>query len=98
MKSYARVFTAGEPITYRYKGWIEWYSGNKEKACQAWRTACEKAHAIPMYYEEGMAALALAEHLPAERVERDVNFQKAREAFACGGLENWAKIVGLNEA
>src|SRR5262245_27286487 len=37
MKAYARVFTVGEPILYRYTGWVEWYSGRKERAYQAWR-------------------------------------------------------------
>lgn len=96
MQSYARVFTAGEPVMYRYKGWIEWHSGKKEKAYQAWRTACEKAHAIPMYYEEGMSALALANCLPAESPERASSLRKAREAFARGGLDQWATIVGAS--
>ena len=51
MRTYARVFTTGEPVIYRYKGWIEWFSGKREKAYQSWRTACEKAQSIPMYYE-----------------------------------------------
>jgi hypothetical protein len=93
MKAYARVFTAGEPVMYRYKGWVEWYSGKKEKAYQSWRTACEKAGHIPMYYEEGMAYLALANHLPADNSERAASFEKAGVAFTCGGLERWAKIV-----
>lgn len=93
MKAYARVFTAGEPVMYRYKGWIEWYSGNREKAYQSWRTACEKAHLIPMYYEEGMSYLALANHLPDENPERGESFEKVRAAFTRGGLENWAEIV-----
>jgi hypothetical protein len=93
MKAYARVFTAGEPVVYRYKGWVEWYLGKKENAYQSWRTACEKAHLIPMYYEEGMSYLALANHLPAENPERATSFENARAAFAGGGLERWAKIV-----
>jgi hypothetical protein len=93
MKAYARVFTAGEPATYRYQGWVEWYSGKKEKAYQAWRTACEKAHPIPMNYEEGMAYLALASHLPLETPERAASFERAREAFTCGGFMNLADLV-----
>ena len=93
MRAYARVFTAGEPAMYRYKGWAEWYLGKEEKAYQSWRTACEKAHPIPMYYEEGMSYLALANHLPVESPERAASFEKARAAFSCGGLESWAKIV-----
>jgi class 3 adenylate cyclase/tetratricopeptide (TPR) repeat protein len=93
MKAYARVFSAGEPVLYRYKGWVEWYSGKKEKAYQSWRTACEKAHLIPMYYEEGMSYLALANHLPADNPERAASFENAKAAFADGGLERWARIV-----
>jgi class 3 adenylate cyclase/tetratricopeptide (TPR) repeat protein len=93
MKAYARVFTAGEPAMYRYQGWVEWYSGKTEKAYQAWRTACEKAHPIPMNYEEGLSYLALANHLPVENPERVVNFEKAREAFTCGGFGNLAEMV-----
>ena len=93
MKIYARVFTTGGPIIYRYKGWVEWYSGKKEKAYQSWRVACEKAHPIPMYYEEGMSYLALANHLPAESSECTTSFEKAREAFTCGGLGNLAVMV-----
>jgi hypothetical protein len=98
MKAYARVFTAGEPVGYRYKGWIEWYSGKSEKAYQSWRAASEKAHLIRMYYEEGMSYLALAKHLPAESPERVASFAKAKAAFSCGGLENWSKIVKANFA
>jgi tetratricopeptide (TPR) repeat protein len=93
MKAYARVFTAGEPLVYRYQGGIEWYLGKREKAYQSWRTACEKAHPIPMYYEEGMSYLTLATHLPVENPERTASFEKAREAFSCGGLVNLAEIV-----
>jgi hypothetical protein len=46
-----------------------------------------------MYYEEGMAYLAFANHLPADNSERAASFEKAKAAFACGGLERWAKIV-----
>jgi len=93
MKAYARVFTAGEPVVYRYKGWVEWYSDKKEKAYQSWRTACEKAQSIPMYYEEGMSYLAFANHLPAENPERVASFEKARKAFSCGGLVNLVEMI-----
>jgi tetratricopeptide (TPR) repeat protein len=93
MKTYARVFTAGEPVVYRYKGWIDWYSGKKEKAFQAWRMASEKAHLIPMYYEEGMSSLALATHLPIESSERGQSFEKAKQAFANGELMNFGEMV-----
>jgi class 3 adenylate cyclase/tetratricopeptide (TPR) repeat protein len=93
MKIFARVFTTGRPVIYRYKGWIEWYSGKKEKAYQSWRTACEKAHPIPMHYEEGMSYLALANHLAAESPERAASFAEAKAAFVRGGLDNWVEIV-----
>jgi tetratricopeptide (TPR) repeat protein len=93
MKAYARVFTAGEPVVFRYKGWIEWYSGKKVKACQSWRAAAEKAHSVPMYYEEGMSLLALASHLLVEDPERAASFEKAREAFLNGGLRNLAEMI-----
>ena len=98
MRTYTRVFTTGEPVIYRYKGWVEWFSGKREKAYQSWRTACEKAHLIPMYYEEGMSSLALANHLPAKNPERVASFEKASLAFSQGGLRNWAVIVNANEA
>jgi tetratricopeptide (TPR) repeat protein len=93
MKIFARVFTTGRPVIYRYKGWIEWYSGKKEKGYQFWRTACEKAHSLPMNYEEGMAYLALANHLPAENSERAASFEKAKAAFVRGGFDIWVDIV-----
>jgi class 3 adenylate cyclase/tetratricopeptide (TPR) repeat protein len=93
MKSFSRVFTVGETTLYRYNGWVEWYSDKKEKAYQSWRIACEKAQAFPMYYEEGMSSLALANHLPAEGPERAESFEKARQAFARGGFENWVEMV-----
>jgi hypothetical protein len=95
MKSFSRVFTVGETTLYRYKGWVEWYSGKKEKAYQSWRAACEKAHFIPMYYEEGTAYLALANHLPTEDPERAESFEKAEQAFARGGFENWVETVQI---
>jgi class 3 adenylate cyclase/tetratricopeptide (TPR) repeat protein len=98
MKAYARVFTVGEPVVYRYKGWIEWYSGEQEKAYQSWRTAGEKARPIPMYYEEGLSSLMLASHLPAENPERLASFEKAREAFGRGGLYYWVEIVDAMRA
>ena len=93
MKAYARVFTVGESTVHRYNGWVEWYSGKNEKAYQSWRTASEKAHAIPMYYEEGLSYLTLANHLPAGNAERAASYEKAREAFARGGFENWVETV-----
>jgi tetratricopeptide (TPR) repeat protein len=93
MKAYARVFTVGEPVVYRYKGWIEWYSGNEEKAYQSWRLAGEKARPIPMHYEEGLSHLALANHLPVESPERAAGFEKAKEAFGRGGLKYWLNVV-----
>ena len=98
MKAYARVFTVGEPVTHRYKGWIEWYSGEKDKAYQSWRTAVETARPIPMHYEEGLSCLALAKHLPVENVERTVSFEKAREAFRRGDLNYWVEIVDAMRA
>ena len=98
MKAYARVFTVGEPVTHRYKGWIEWYSGDKDKAYQSWRTAGEKAKPIPMYYEEGLSSLALATHLPAENPERALSFIRAREVFERGGLDYWVEMVDVMTA
>jgi hypothetical protein len=40
-----------------------------------------------------MSYLALANHLPFESPERLGSFEKAKEAFACGGLEYWAAKV-----
>ena len=99
MKGFARVFTVGKPITYRYTGWVEWYSGRKERAYQAWRTASGRAHQFPMHYEEGMSYLALGNHLPLGTPERAASFEKAREAFAHGGFVNWAETaqVSLNQ-
>ncbi|HJS20413.1 MAG TPA: AAA family ATPase [Anaerolineales bacterium] len=94
MKAYARVFTVGEPAAYRYGGWIDWYSGRKEKALRAWRMAAEKAHLIPMHYEEGFSYLTLASHLPSEEPERITSLEKARQAFQRGGLDHWAGIAG----
>jgi hypothetical protein len=93
MKTYARVFTVGEPAYYRYNGWMEWYRGKKEKAYQSWRTAGEKAHGIPMYYEEGISRLALGLNLPSGDPDRMSSFEKAREAFERGGFDNWVETV-----
>ena len=95
MKSFSRVFPVGETTLYRYNGWVEWYSGKKEKAHQSWRAACEKAHSIPMYFEEGIAYLALANHLPPEGAERAESFEKAEQAFGRGGFENWVETVQI---
>jgi tetratricopeptide (TPR) repeat protein len=96
MKSYARVFTVGAPSAYRFSGWIDWYSGKKEKALRAWRMAAEKAHPIPMHYEEGVAYLTLASHLPSGNPERTTTLEKARQAFQRGGLEYWVGITGTS--
>ena len=93
MKTYAKVFTIGEPAYYRYNGWVEWHQGNKEKAYQSWRTASEKAHAFPMNYEEGMSCLTLGVLLPSDDPERISSFVKAKEAFARGGFGNWVETV-----
>ena len=93
LKSFARVFTVGEPAEYTYTGWVEWYAGRKEKAYHAWRTACRKAGAFPMNYEAGMSYLALGNHLPAEDPERASSFDEAKEAFKRGGFEYWVDVV-----
>jgi tetratricopeptide (TPR) repeat protein len=93
MKAYARVFTVGEPAVYRYTGWIEWHSGKREKAFRAWRTAAEKAHLIPMHYEEGSSYLLLARHLSSEDRERNAYLDKARDAFNRGSLDHWVEIT-----
>lgn len=93
MKAYARVFTVGEPAVYRYTGWIEWYVGKREKTFRAWRMAAEKAHSIPMHYEEGSSCLLLARHLSPEDPERNANIDKARDAFNRGGLDHWVEIT-----
>ena len=93
MKSYARVFTVGEPVVHRYRGWIEMYLGRKEKGLQSWRMACAKANSIPMHQEEGLSYLALAAHLPGKSPERSASIQKAREAFARGGLDYWVEFA-----
>ena len=93
MKAYARVFPVGEPALHRYRAWFEWYSGKKQKAYQSWRTASEKAHSIPMHYEEGLSDLALAMHLPDGDPDRTASLERARDAFRRGGLDRWVKIV-----
>ena len=93
MKSYSKIFTVGEPAFHRYTGWVEWYRGKKDQAYQAWRMAGQKAHQIPMFYEEGQAYLALGENLPADDPEQVSSFEKARSAFAQGGFENWVEAV-----
>ncbi len=93
MKTYAKVFTIGEPAYYRYKGWVEWYQGKKENAYRSWGTASEKAHAFPMNYEEGISCYTLGTHLPADDPERTSDFERAKEAFGRGGFENWVETV-----
>jgi hypothetical protein len=93
MKPYARVFTVGRPFLHRYKAWVEWYSGKREKACGSWRRACEEAHVLPMHYEEGISSLELADHLPAGSEERRIRYEQARDAFAQGGFVNWVAEV-----
>jgi tetratricopeptide (TPR) repeat protein len=93
MKSYARIFTVGEPILHRFQGWVNWSEGKPDKALQSWRVAAQKAAPIPMHYEEGMACLALANHLPTGSPERAANLQRAKEAFARGGFVNWVETT-----
>ena len=93
MKAYARVFTVGEPALLRYTGWIEWFSGSKEKALRTWQAAADKAHAIPMHYEEGLAYLAISEHLDSKDAGRGENIQKAKDAFISGSLDYWVKMT-----
>ena len=93
MRAYAHVFTVGEPAAYYYHGWVEWYSGRKDKAYQSWRRACEKAQAFPMYYECGMSYLALGNHLPVDSAERSASLEKAQEAFKRGGFDHWAEVT-----
>jgi tetratricopeptide (TPR) repeat protein len=93
MKPYARVFTVGRPFLHRYKAWVEWYSGKREKAYRSWRRACEEAHALPMHYEEGISSLELADHLLAGNKERHVRYEQARDAFVRGGFDNWVAEV-----
>jgi len=93
MKSYARIFTVGEPILNRFQGWVEWSEGKRDKALQSWRAAAEKAASFPMHYEEGMACLTLAKHLPEGSPERADNIQRAKDAFTRGGFANWAEAA-----
>jgi hypothetical protein len=93
MKTYAKVFTIGEPANYRYNGWMHWHQGNKEKAYQSWRIAGEKAHAFPMHYEEGLSFLTLGKNLPPDDPERVSSLAKAKDAFAQGGFDNWVETV-----
>lgn len=93
MNAYARVFTVGQPAVYRYTGWIEWYSGKREKAFRAWRMAAEKAHSIPMHYEEGLSYPLLARNASSEDPERNANLDKAQDAFRRGGLDHWVEVT-----
>lgn len=93
MKAYSSIFTIGEPTLHRYIGWIEWYSGKSEKALHAWHTAAEKAHTFPMLYEEGLAHLAIAGHVPPESPVCGLHREKARQAFERGGLDHWIEII-----
>jgi hypothetical protein len=46
-----------------------------------------------MHYEEGLACFTLGTNLPFGAPEQTSSFMKAKEAFACGGLENWVETV-----
>jgi len=96
MKTYAKIFTVGEPAYYRYNGWIQWYQGKKEKACQSWQTAGEKANIFPMNYEEGLSCFTLGNRLPTNDLERWGNFERAKEAFSRGGFDNWVEKVQIS--
>jgi class 3 adenylate cyclase/tetratricopeptide (TPR) repeat protein len=91
MKTYAKVFTVGEPAHYRYNGWVQWHQDKKEKAYQSWRIAIERAQVFPMYYEIGLSSYTLGRLLPPDDPERVSNFVKAKDAFERGGFNNWVE-------
>lgn len=90
LKKFTGVFAIGGPALERYKGQWEWYHDRPEKAYALWRAAAEKAHALPITYEEGRAELLLGKHLPASAPERAVHVQKACAIFEASGYDNWA--------
>ena len=93
MKTYAKVFTVGEPAYFRYNGWVQWHQGKKEKAYKSWRTAIERAQVFPMYFEVGLTSYTLGRLLPFDDPDRVSYFAKAKDAFELGGYNNWVERV-----
>jgi hypothetical protein len=92
------IFSIGGPALNRFSGNLEWHKGKHDKALQHWRTAVDKAHALPMKYEEARARLELGRHLEKGSAERTTSLEKAAELFVECGLENWVSVVKAEQA
>jgi tetratricopeptide (TPR) repeat protein len=93
LKKFTGVFAIGAPALNRFLGALEWHNGEHEKAFQYWRTSAEKAHVLPMKYEEARAWLDLGRHLERGSAERTPAMKWAAELFAECGLDNWVSAV-----
>jgi class 3 adenylate cyclase/tetratricopeptide (TPR) repeat protein len=95
LKKFTGVFAIGGPALNRFLGSLEWYTGEHEKAFQYWRTSAEKAHFLPMKYEEARAWLETGRHLDHGSPERTPALKRAAELFTECGLDNWVSVVEI---
>jgi len=93
LRKYCGIFTIGEPALQLLNGYLALCERHPDKARKHWITAAEKAHAFPMYFEEGFAYLALARNTKRAHAERERSIERSIQAFEKAGYHNWVKVV-----
>jgi len=81
LSSYARVFPIGRPSAARYAGQLAWLKGRTRAAQKLWQKSLRAARSLNMRYDEALATVEIARHLPPEDASREGHLQLARTIF-----------------
>jgi class 3 adenylate cyclase/tetratricopeptide (TPR) repeat protein/ABC-type iron transport system FetAB ATPase subunit len=81
LSSYARVFPIGRPAAARYAGQLAWLKGRTRAAQKHWQNSLRAARTLNMRYDEALATIEIARHLPGDDASRDEHLQQARTIF-----------------
>ena len=82
---FARILPVGLPVARLTKGRAAWLVRKPKAAMRAWKAAIRAATRLHMPYEEGLAQLEIARHLPPQHPQRQARLARACELLAAAG-------------
>jgi hypothetical protein len=85
LSRFARILPVGLPVARLAKGRAAWLLRKPKAAMRAWKAAIRAATGLHMPYEEGLAQLEIARHLPPQHPQRQARLTRACDLFTAAG-------------
>jgi hypothetical protein len=86
LRGFAAGFPIGQPYAWLCTGLHAWLRGRSGAAHRAWARSLRAATRLAMPYEQGLAHLEIALHLPSQDSARTLHLERARQIFTDIGV------------